>query len=204
MSDKGSWDGASSPFYRRIVFSDRPIRASRLGNARLLPNTWGQGILGDVILNLREFTERYVVKAKELQPVRGAPPDAGLPRFNRDRFMVLGRNSERDRDNGGPAIDTGVNLAYIRCEPGTGFGSHKHPDWEILVTLAGTWRITAGDDLDVLVGPLDVVAVPGNVYHEAMNVGNEVGYGMSINVGSDTARFTIHPALLEELGLAKR
>jgi hypothetical protein len=87
-------------------------------------------------MNIAEFAEKYVVRAKSIPPAAGAPPDAKLPRFERDRFMVLGRKSERRSGDTGPALDTGINLAYLRCEHGKGFCSHKHPDWEIFVVLS--------------------------------------------------------------------
>jgi hypothetical protein len=49
-------------------------------------------------------------------------------------------------------------------------------------------------------GPLDVVAVPGDVFHEATNIGSDAGYMMSINMGTDTARYALGPAILAELG----
>jgi mannose-6-phosphate isomerase-like protein (cupin superfamily) len=150
-------------------------------------------------LDLQEFISQYVVRFEELKPAPGAPPDAKLPRFNRERFMVLGRNSERPAGEAGPVVNTGINLAYARCEPGRGFCSHKHPDWEIFIALSGQWRITVADNPEVTIGPLDVVAVPGDVYHEALNIGDCVGCMMSINMGTDTARYTIHPDLVEEL-----
>jgi mannose-6-phosphate isomerase-like protein (cupin superfamily) len=153
-------------------------------------------------LNLRDFTDQYVVRAKQLQPAHGAPPDTRLPRFVRNRYMVLGRNSERTKGGDtAAALNTGINLAYVSCEPGKGFCSHKHPDWEIFVALSSAWKITV-EDSEITIAPMDVVAVPGNVYHAAMNVGEKPGFMMSINMGSDTARYTIHPAILEELGIA--
>ena len=149
-------------------------------------------------LNLQEFAAKYVVRARELSPAKGAPPDARLPRFTRDRYMVLGRKSERTKIDSGPALYTGVNLAYAACEPGKGFCAHKHPDWEIFVVLCGTWRITVDED-EVMIGPMDVVAVPGDVYHAAMNAGDARAFMMSINMGSDTARYTIHPSIVAEL-----
>jgi mannose-6-phosphate isomerase-like protein (cupin superfamily) len=155
-------------------------------------------------LNLPEFVKHYVVRFKELQPSPGAPPDARLPRFNRERFMVLGRKSERRTGDTGPVVNTGINLAYLKCEPGKGFCSHKHPDWEIFIVLSGHWKVTVeGDSVEgnteVTVGPLDVVAVPGDVYHDATNVGDSPGHMMSINMGTDTARYAIHPSIIEEL-----
>jgi mannose-6-phosphate isomerase-like protein (cupin superfamily) len=156
---------------------------------------------GASALDLREFTEKYVVRAKALQAAPGAPPDARLPRFKRDRFMVLGRKSERRAGDVGPVLNTGINLAYLRCEPGKGFCSHKHPDWEIFVVLSGRWKVTVAGETEFVVNPLDVVAVPGDVFHDALNVGEGAGYMMSINRGTDTAGYALHPSILEELGL---
>jgi mannose-6-phosphate isomerase-like protein (cupin superfamily) len=151
-------------------------------------------------MDMSEFAARYVFRAQNLKATRGAPPDARLPRFVRERFMVLGRRSERAACESGPALDVGVNLAYVSCEPGKGFCSHKHPDWEIFVVLSGRWKIEVAD-AQIEVGPKDVVAVPGDVYHAAVNACDETSFMMSINMGNDTARYTIHPSVLEELGL---
>jgi mannose-6-phosphate isomerase-like protein (cupin superfamily) len=152
-------------------------------------------------VDLAEFTEKYVVRAKTLQPSPGAPPDARLPRFERDRFMVLGRKSERRAGDSGPVISTGINLAYLRCEPGKGFCSHQHPDWEIFVVLSGHWKVGVAGQGTVELGPLDVMAVPGDLFHDAMNVGPSAAYMMSINMGTDTAKYALDPAILLELGL---
>jgi mannose-6-phosphate isomerase-like protein (cupin superfamily) len=152
-------------------------------------------------LNLQEFTDKYVVRAKALQAATGAPPDARLPRFKRDRFMVLGRASERVAGDVGPVLKAGINLAYVRCDPNKGFCPHKHADWEIFVVLSSHWKVTVGGDTEVTVGPLDVVAVPGDVFHEAVNIGHDGGYMMSINMGTDSAGYVIHPSILEELRL---
>jgi quercetin dioxygenase-like cupin family protein len=150
-------------------------------------------------LELSEFAKQYVVRFDELKPTAGAPPDAQLPRFKRDRLLVLGRASERRGGDTGPVLNAGINLAYVRCEPGKGFCSHKHPDWEIFVALSGTWKILIEDDTEHTITALDVVAVPGNTFHGAVNVGDTNAYMMSINMGSDTARYTIAPAIVEEL-----
>jgi mannose-6-phosphate isomerase-like protein (cupin superfamily) len=152
-------------------------------------------------LDLPEFIDKYVVRFDALRAAPGAPPDAKLERFQRERFMVLGRASERRSGDTGPVLSTGINLAIVRCEPGKGFCSHKHPDWEIFIALSGQWRIGVADNTAVTIGPMDVVAVPGNVFHDALNVGDGPGCMMSINKGTDTASYTIHPAILKELGL---
>lgn len=154
-------------------------------------------------MDLEEFQRRYVVRFDALKAADGAPPDAQLERFNRERFMVLGRNSERRPGEPGPDIEAGINLAYVRCEPGKGFCAHKHPGWEIFVPLSGRWRISIDGQADVEIEAWDAVAVPGDTFHAAMNISAEKAVMMSINPGSDTARFAIAPDILAEIQAAK-
>lgn len=150
-------------------------------------------------MDVDEFSRRFVVRFADLKASAGAPPDAKLERFDRERLMVLGRQSERPTGEPGPAIDAGINLAYVRCEPGKGFCAHKHPGWEIFVPMSGRWRISIEGEADVEIGAWDAMAVPGDVFHGAMNVGDCKAVMMSINPGSDTARFAIAPDILAEI-----
>ena len=154
-------------------------------------------------MDIEEFERRYVVRFADLEPAKGAPPDARLPRFARERFMLLGRRSERRQDDPGPDIDAGVNLAYVRCLPGKGFCAHKHPSWEIFVPMTGRWRIEAEDGA-VEIGPWDAVMVEGDIFHSAENIDEAPGVMMSINPGTDTASYTIAPEILAELGALAR
>lgn len=155
-------------------------------------------------LNLEEFDRRYVVRFDALKPSDGAPPDARLPRFERERFMLLGRQSERRPGEAGTGIDTGINLAYVRCEPGKGFCSHKHPGWEMFLPLSGRWRISLDGQEPVEIDRWDVMVVPGDVFHGAENISNERAVMMSINPGNDTAQYTIANEVLAEIGNAAR
>jgi quercetin dioxygenase-like cupin family protein len=155
-------------------------------------------------LDLEEFSRRYVVRYADLEPAKGAPPDATLARFARERLMVLGRASERPAGAAGPDIDAGINLAYVRCEPGKGFCAHMHPGWEIFVPMSGRWRITVQDGEDIEIDAWDAVSVPGDVFHGAVNISDGTAVMMSINPGADTARFAIAPEILAEIAEAAR
>ena len=155
-------------------------------------------------MDLEEFSRRYVVRYADLKAAAGAPPDAQLERFNRERLMVLGRASERREGEPGPDIDAGINLAYARCEPGKGFCAHKHPGWEIFVPMSGRWRITIEGSDDVELDPWDAMAVPGDRFHGATNISGETAVMMSINPGDDTARFAIAPEILAEIAEAAK
>jgi quercetin dioxygenase-like cupin family protein len=155
-------------------------------------------------VDLEEFCRRYVVRFADLKASAGAPPDAQLERFTRERFLVLGRASERREGEPGPDLNAGVNLAYVRCEPGKGFCSHKHPGWEIFVPMSGRWKITLEDADDVEIEAWDAMAVPGDQFHGAMNISDDSAVMMSINPGSDTARFAIAPEILAEIARAAK
>jgi quercetin dioxygenase-like cupin family protein len=154
-------------------------------------------------LDAVEFSKRYVVRFNDIEPTAGAPPDAQLPRFARDRLLVLGRPSERRAGEVAPDLDAGINIAYVRCESGKGFCSHKHPSWEIFVPMSGRWSITREDGEALEIGPWDAVAVPGDVFHGAVNLSDGDAVMMSINPGGDTAPYTISPKILEEIARLK-
>src|ERR1700722_1776047 len=83
----------------------------------------------------------HVVRFDELQPLTKNPADTFLPRYRRERFSVVGRADERRAGEPGISIDAAVNFGFIRCAPGTGNCSHKHPNWEIFIPLSGRWRL---------------------------------------------------------------
>ena len=155
-------------------------------------------------MDLEEFSRRYVVRFGDLKPTVGAPPDAGLERFARERFMLLGRNAERRPGEPAPDPIASVNLAYVRCEPGKGFCSHKHPGWEIFIPLTGRWRIDFEEGDDVAIEAWDVMAVSGDVFHGACNISSESALMMSVNPGSGTAGYTLSRDVLAELGSVAR
>jgi quercetin dioxygenase-like cupin family protein len=139
-------------------------------------------------LDIEEFTRRYVVRFDDLAPEKGAPADAEPERFERERLMVLGRGGEGEQGGARPTLDAGINLAYVRCDPGKGFSFHQHPGWEIFVPLSGRWRISRDDGAAPLeIGPWDAVTAPGDSFHGAQNIGDARAVMMSVSPGSDTA-----------------
>jgi quercetin dioxygenase-like cupin family protein len=154
-------------------------------------------------LDLAEFTQRYVVRFDALEPAKTAPPDVILERFQRERFMVLGRKSERRPEEMGCDLDTGINLAYVRCEPGKGFCAHAHSGWEIFVPMNGTWRVQIEGRDDIEIGAWDAVIVPGDLLHAATNISQERAVLLGINPGNDTASFTLSPEVAREIAEAR-
>jgi quercetin dioxygenase-like cupin family protein len=149
--------------------------------------------------NPAEFARRFMQRFKELKPLKVGPPDRRLERFQRDRFSVVGRPDERPEGDSGVALDTGFNIGYIRCEPGKGHCSHAHPDYEVFIPMSGRWKISIETVGEVFAEAWDVVAVPGGLFHSAVNVGDAPAWMMSVNAGNMTAGYEIAPEIEAEL-----
>jgi len=150
-------------------------------------------------MHTQEFESQFIQRFKDLQAFKVGPPDRRLPRFERDRFSVVGRPDERPEGDPGLALNTGFNIGYIRCAPGKGHCSHSHPDSEVFIPMSGRWKITLEGVGDVFAEAWDVVAVPGGLFHSAVNVGDGDAYMMSVNAGQMTAGYRIAPEIEAEL-----
>jgi len=153
---------------------------------------------------LHSFVQQNVQKFAELKPLVVGPPDRMIERFQRERYSLVGRPDERPEGDQGVAIDPGFNIGYIRCEPGKGHCMHSHPAVEIFIPMSGLWEIEVGGVGTITAGPWDVVSMPGGTFHAATNIGDEVGYMMSVNNGTKTAPYTIAPEIIAEIGEAGR
>ena len=150
----------------------------------------------------RDTPKPTLVRFDELQLLTRHPADSRIPRYRRDRYPVIGRAAERVAGSPGADADVESNFGLMRCDAGCGNGSHHHPQWEIFVALSSRWRLVVeGGELEqpdsVELGPLDMIGVPPDTFHEATSEGE--GWLISINPGSSGAPYTIHPALIEEL-----
>jgi oxalate decarboxylase/phosphoglucose isomerase-like protein (cupin superfamily) len=146
----------------------------------------------------------HVVRFDELQPLTKNPADTFLPRYRRERFSVVGRADERRAGEPGISIDATVNFGFIRCAPGTGNCSHKHPNWEIFIPMSGRWRLVLeGGPLEgrgeLFLEAWDLILVPPDTFHEATNVGVAEACMLSLNPGKKGAAYTLHPDVIEEL-----
>jgi quercetin dioxygenase-like cupin family protein len=145
-----------------------------------------------------------VVRLAGLTPATKNPPDMKLHRYRRDRYQVVGRPGERLPGTAGADVAANINFGYMRSPPGAGNCSHAHPRWEIFIPLSGQWRLAVeGGPLDeryeLELGPLDMIVLPPDVFHEATNIGDEDGWLMSINPGVKGEPYRIHPSVIQEL-----
>ena len=135
-------------------------------------------------------------------PLRVA--DMGLARYQRKRYAVVGRPDEQAGETT-PLDDVrGFNLTYLKCGPGKGIGAHAHATPEVLIALSGTWSVRLGPagERETIIDPWDIVAVPPDEMHEAVNIGDDEGWMITINAGHGGAKITWSPDLIAELHAA--
>jgi hypothetical protein len=154
--------------------------------------------------SVQPWLKSHVIRFAELHPLRASPADIVLDRYKRERFSVLGRANERNPDEPGTRVGVNVNFGYIRCAPGTGNCSHKHPNWEIFMPMSGRWRMTLEGGVlagrhELTLGQWDVIVIPGDTFHEATNVSDAEACLLSLNPGHKGAPYTVHPSVIEEL-----
>lgn len=154
---------------------------------------------------LSEPAPRFdVIRFAGLRPLRVNPADTVLHRYRRERFSVIGRADERVPGEPGTAVEANVNCGFIRCAPGCGNCSHRHPNWEIFIPISGRWRLSLeggslGEPGDLVLDAWDVIVVPPNTYHAATNVSDREACLLSLNPGRKGAPYVLHPAVIEQL-----
>lgn len=129
------------------------------------------------------------------------PFDMQLARFDRKRYSVIGRPAEQKGEARAVNRVEGFSVVYIRCEAGKGIGAHGHATAEVFIPLSGRWKVTFGaeGEREVELGPWDVISVPPDVMHGAVNVSDEDGWLMAINAGQAGAPIRWAPKLVEEI-----
>ena len=129
------------------------------------------------------------------------PRDMLLPRFERERFSVIGRPGEGSTRGKALGDVKAFSLVYLRCEPGKGLASHAHASAEVFVVMSGRWEIDVEGTKTVL-HPQDVISVPPDLFHGARNIGDEPAVMLAINEGQAGVPIRLDPAILAELAAA--
>jgi quercetin dioxygenase-like cupin family protein len=147
--------------------------------------------------------ESCVIRFRNLEGRKSTfrPRDMLLPRFERDRYSVIGRPGEGST-SGTPLADVkAFSVVYLRCEPGKGLASHAHNSAEIFIVMSGKWELDVQGTKTVL-EPWDVVSVTPDVLHGARNISDAPAYIMAINEGQTGAPIRLDPAILAEIRAA--
>lgn len=134
------------------------------------------------------------------------PADMAIPRYERKRYGVVGRPNESAKPGSGVDDVKSFNITYLRCDPGKGLGNHGHATPEVFIVMAGTWRITLGPDgeEETILRPFDIISVPPDAMHAATNIGDDVGWIMTVNAGHGGAKIVWGADVLAELAALGR
>ena len=150
---------------------------------------------GDLESNIIRYTDIGARKSAY------RPRDMLLPRFERDRYAVIGRPAEGTTTGTALGAVKAFSVVYLKCEPGKGLGSHAHASAEVFIVMCGQWEIDVQGTKTVL-NPFDVISVPPDVFHSARNIGSEPALMMAINEGQTGTPISLDPALLAEIAAA--
>ena len=129
------------------------------------------------------------------------PRDMLLPRFERERFSVIGRPGEGSTNGKALGDVKAFSIVYLRVEPGKGLASHAHGSAEVFVVMSGQWEIDV-EGTKTILNPCDVISVPPDLFHGARNIGTDTAVMMAINEGQTGAPIRLDPAILAELAAA--
>jgi quercetin dioxygenase-like cupin family protein len=144
--------------------------------------------------------EDLIVRFDDLGSRRSSfrPRDMLLPRFERERYSVVGRPAEgTSADKRTGQVDA-FSVVYVRCEPGKGIAPHAHDSSEVFIVLTGQWEVSCGD-ASTRLGPFDVISAPPDAMHGVVNVGDGPGILMAINEGKSGVPIRLAPEILAEL-----
>ena len=151
-------------------------------------------VKAEVLGNLDDCVSRFDRVEERRSAFR--PRDMALERFERERFVMIGRPSEVGGASG--AATAPYSVVYLKVEPGKGFASHAHDSHELFVFLSGIWEMEA-DGQTVQVGAWDVATLPPRAWHALKNVGPNTAWVAGINFGNAGPPIKLAPEVLEEL-----
>jgi quercetin dioxygenase-like cupin family protein len=129
------------------------------------------------------------------------PRDMLLPRYERERYAVIGRFAEEPTTGTSLGGATAYSMVYPRREPGEGIGSHAHASTEVFVAMAGRWEIDV-EGAKTVPNPFDVVSVPPDLFHAARDVGVQPAVPMALSEGQTGVPIRLDPAPLSEIRAA--
>lgn len=150
-----------------------------------------------------EELDANIIRFDEIDERRShyRPRDMLLPRFERERYSVIGRPGEGSTKGTALGDVKAFSIVYLRCEPGKGLASHAHASAEVFVVMSGQWELDVQGTKTVL-NPFDVISVPPDLFHGARNIGAEPGVMMAINEGQTGVPICLDPVILAELAAA--
>jgi quercetin dioxygenase-like cupin family protein len=150
-----------------------------------------------------EELESNIIRFQDISARKSGyrPRDMLLPRFERERYSVIGRPGEGSTKGTALGNVNAFSVVYLRCEPGKGLASHAHASAEVFIVMSGQWELDVEGTKTVL-NPFDVISVPPDVFHGARNISAEPALMMAINEGQSGVPIRLNPAILAEIAAA--
>lgn len=151
-----------------------------------------------------EDIERSVIRFRDLEKRRSSyqPADMALPRYQRERYAVVGRPAEGTAADKRTSEATGFSVVYLKLEPGNGVGLHAHATPEVFIPMSGRWAVLLDGGRRLTLEAWDVISVPPDLMHGLENIGEESAFIMAINPGHSGAPIRFSPELLAEIRAA--
>lgn len=129
------------------------------------------------------------------------PREMLLPRFERERFSVIGRPGEGSTKGKALGDVKAFSVVYLRCQPGKGLASHAHASAEVFVVMSCQWEIDV-EGTKTMLNPFDVISVPPDMFHGARDIGPEPAVMMVINEGQAGVPISLDTAISQEIAAA--
>jgi len=102
---------------------------------------------------------------------------------------VIGFGMTQDRTHQSPIINAhGFSIEWLRVEPGSSTGSHRHDDTQVVFLVEGKWRVELDDDgVTHSATPAEgsIVSVPPGAWRDFVNTGSQAALAVVVN-GSDS------------------
>jgi quercetin dioxygenase-like cupin family protein len=102
---------------------------------------------------------------------------------------VIGYGLTEDRSHRAPiTVPHGFSLEWLRLEPGSSVGRHRHADSQVLLLTEGQWQVElwAGDHSAVAEPETgSVVSIPPNCWRDLKNIGDTVALAVVVCNGDN-------------------
>lgn len=172
------------------------------GDAEPAPDERIRPLSDEEVARLRRYTpdemRQRVVTAEE-RDWRPAFLDQTLPGCGVQAAPVIGAGMTQNRDHAAKITNPhGFSLEWLRLAPGQKLSRFRLPEKMVVITYGGQTRLRLNEDASAAVdlGPWDTYSVPGGVWREIENTGDETADMVVILAGDHRKRPEFAPEVV--------
>jgi mannose-6-phosphate isomerase-like protein (cupin superfamily) len=160
-----------------------------------------QRVMPGAIFSVADMEAR-LVRYSDLRPCYNAFIDTRSPGSEaKENFTIIGRGVAESSEQFVHITEPhGFNIGGARQPPKCVNSQHSHDTEEVFVVHSGTWRFNIGEngeDVQVILGPGDVITLPTNMFRGFTNIGDDVGYLFAILGGDDAGHVLWAPYVFD-------